>query len=59
MVKTIKVEINDDEYTFIKWMAGRDMVSISEEMKMIFRTELGALQDMYEKESKKNPDAWK
>ena len=59
MVKTIKVEISDDEYTFIKWMARRDMVSISEEMKMIFRTELGALQDLYEEESKDNPDAWK
>ena len=59
MVKTIKVEISDDEYTFIKWMAGRDMVSISEEMKMIFRTELRALQDLHEEESKDNPDAWK
>lgn len=59
MVKTVKVEISEEDMVFIKWMAGRDAVSVSEEMRMMFYTELRALQDLYGDEAKENPDAWK
>lgn len=59
MTKTIKVEISEEDMTFIKWMAGRDAVSVSEEMRMMFYTELRALQDLHGDEAKDNPDAWK
>ena len=49
--RKVKIQINADitasEYEFIKLMAKRDKVTISEEIRIIFNTELRALQDIH------------
>lgn len=46
----IEVWLSDDDMKFIKWMAKRDNVTVSEEMRMIFNTELTTLKMMHEDE---------
>ena len=47
----VKIQINANitasEYDFIKLMAKRDNVTIAEEIRIIFYTELRALQDIH------------
>lgn len=48
--RSVKVTLTADEYNFIKWLAKRDKVKITTELKQIFYTELGALSVLYEGE---------
>lgn len=48
--KRISVELSEDEYSFIKWLAKRDKVSEQEELNMIFSTELREVIDLYSEE---------
>lgn len=43
----IYANITASEYDFIKLMAKRDNVTIAEEIRMIFKTELRTLQDIH------------
>ena len=48
--RNIKVTLSDAEYTFIKWLAKRDKVTISEELKMLFNLQLSEEMELYEVE---------
>lgn len=46
----IDVWLSDEDMKFIRWMAKRDGVNTSEELRMIFNTELTTLKMLYESE---------
>ena len=48
--KRINIELSEDEYSFIRWLAKRDRVSEQEELNMIFSTELREVRDLYNEE---------
>ena len=50
--KNIRVALYDEELDFIKWLAKRDGVNISQELSQIFYTELRALMDLHDEERK-------
>lgn len=51
MVKrNIYVRLTDEEFDFLKWLAERDKVSVSEEMKMLFNLQLREEMDLYNEE---------
>ena len=45
--KNIKVGLHDEELDFLKWLAKRDGVTVSEEMKMLFNLQLSEEMDLY------------
>ena len=45
--RNIKVTLHDNEYDFLKWLAKRDGVTVSEEMKMLFNLQLSEEMDLY------------
>ena len=45
--KRIDVRLTEEEYNFLKWLANRDRVSISEEMKALFNLQLREEMDLY------------
>lgn len=45
--RNIKVTLHDEEYDFLKWLAKRDGVTVSEEMKMLFNLQLSEEMDLY------------
>ena len=48
--RNIKVALHDDEFAFIKWLAKRDKVTITEELKMLFNLQLSEEMALYEAE---------
>ena len=48
--RNIKVSLHDREYEFIKWLAKRDGVTITAELKMLFNLQLSEEMALYEKE---------
>lgn len=48
--KRIDVWLSDDDMKFIRWMAKKDGVTTSEELNMIFNTELTTLKMLHESE---------
>ena len=48
--RSVKVTLTADEYNFIKWLAKRDKVKITTELKQIFYTEFGELWGLFESE---------
>ena len=48
--RNIKVTLHDEEYDFIKWLAKRDGVTVSEEMKMFFNLQLSEEMELYNEE---------
>lgn len=55
--KNIRVALYDEELDFIKWLAKRDGVNISQELSQIFYTELRALMDLHDEERKQESEA--
>ena len=55
--KNIKVLLSDEELDFIKWLADRDGVDVSQELSQIFYTELRALMDLHDEERKQESEA--
>ena len=55
--KNIRVALYDEELDFIKWLAKRDGVNISQELSQIFYTELSALMDLHDEERKQESEA--
>lgn len=49
--RNIKVTLSDDEYIFLKWLAKRDRVTISQELKQLFYLQLSEEMDLYKDES--------
>ena len=58
MTKRVEVYLTDEEWAFIKWMAKRDTaeyghkITVADEMRTIFSTELEHLKDIYLDEMK-------
>ena len=52
ITKRIIVSLTNEEMDFIEWLAKRDGVMISRELRQIFYTELGELIDLYDEERK-------
>lgn len=48
--RNIKVTLHDHEYDFLKWLAKRDGVTVSEEMKLLFNLQLSEEMDLYYEE---------
>jgi len=48
----IEVNLTEEEYKFLKWLARRDDVKYSRELELVFYTELRQLQDLYLEEMK-------
>lgn len=48
--KRIDVFLNDEEMVFIEWLAKRDNVTVQEELRQCFYTELMQLMDLYNEE---------
>ncbi len=48
--RNIYVRLTDEELDFIKWLAGRDKVSVSDEMRMLFNLQLREEMELYNEE---------
>lgn len=48
--RNIYVRLTDEEFDFLKWLAERDKVSVSEEMKMLFNLQLREEMELYNEE---------
>lgn len=48
--RNIYVRLTEEEFDFLKWLAGRDKVSVSDEMKMLFNLQLREEMELYNEE---------
>lgn len=55
--RNIKVALHDNEYDFLKWLAKRDGVTVSEELRQLFYLQLREEMDLYEEEHQKESGA--
>lgn len=48
--RNIYVRLSDEEFDFLKWLAERDKVSVSDEMRMLFNLQLREEMELYNEE---------
>ena len=49
--RNIKVVLNDRQYNFIKWLAKRDEITITEELETLFYLQLSEEMELHEEEA--------
>ena len=50
--KRVSIDLTEEEYSFIKWLAKRDGVTEQRELQQVFYVELEALLNLYLEEMK-------